>query len=327
MSSPFHVLITERFCTQALAKLKAHSELEVNFVTTRTPTSEEWQKANGLIIRSKTNIDEQTLKQMPHLKTIITATSGFDHIDLKATAKREISVMYCPEGNAQSAAELALTLMMSCARKTIPAHTQVNESNWQRQALMGMELHKKQLGIVGFGRVGKRLATLVSGFDMTVVIYDPYVDTDQLPPHIKSTSLIELLQQSDIVSLHVPLTKETARMINRKTLAHCTQNPILINTSRGGVVDEVDLAEALQEGLIRSAGLDVFQSEPLASDSVLLQTPTLADKLTFTPHIGATTEEAFSLSSERAAQKMISFVKHGSISDALPGSPGQIPWL
>lgn len=314
------ILILERFSLSALALLQAESDREIVFKTKNLPEKEEFLQAEGLIVRSQTKVNSELLDRTPELKVVVTATSGFDHIDLHETKKRGIRVMYVPEGNAQSAAELAWGLLLACSRKLIAAHQAVLRQSWDRHPLLGCDLDGLTLGIVGLGRVGSRVARFGQAFGMGIQYYDPYLAAENAPAFARAVSLMELLRTSEVISLHVPLTAETRHLINKNTIEHINMNPILINTSRGPVVCESDLLEALRTGRIAAAGLDVFEREPLPADSALLAIP----QVVLTPHIGATTTDAFDRVSMGAARKVIDFFKRGVTSDALPDS---VAWL
>jgi D-3-phosphoglycerate dehydrogenase len=261
------------------------------------------------------------LTQCPQLKVIVTSTSGFDHIDLKLCADRGVTVMYTPNANAASAAELTWALILSVARKTVQGQRSVETGDWKRETLLGKQLEGRTLGIIGLGRIGSRVARIAKAFGMHVVGYDPYKEES----HFKAVgcdrlSLDEVFKMADIVTCHVPSTRETFHMIRRSTLEDGTRELFLVNTSRGAVIEEAVLCEALDSGWISGAGLDVFEKEPLAKDSKLLG----RRNVVLTPHIGATTTEAFRASSVDAAHKMIAFASHRKIEDQLPGNEA---WL
>lgn len=310
MSAPFQVLITDRFSLDALAFLRTKNELEIKTSRSPDPLAEEMASANALIIRSRTKITEDLLSQAPHLELIITATSGFDHIDLDATRSKEIPVLYTPDANAASAAELTWALVLACARKIPAAHQAIKAGNWNRNLLMGTELSQKTYGIIGLGRIGKRVARIAKAFNMKVIAFDPYINPiDFEKEGVECVGFEEVLKLSDVLSLHVPSTNETYKMINSSCLEFINRGIIFVNTSRGSVVDEEALAHALESGWISQCGLDVFEKEPLPRNSHLLQQP----QVVFSPHLGATTNEAFAAASQEAANKVLEYVqtRHG----------------
>jgi D-3-phosphoglycerate dehydrogenase len=312
---PFHVLITDRFDLEALALLKGAADLSVRQSTSPRPTDEELKDIDGLIIRSRTRVDREFLDRARAVKVIITATSGFDHIDLEATHDRGITVMFTPEANAQSAAELTWGLVMACTRRLNEAHRAVKSGDWRRETLTGRELRGKTFGIVGLGRIGTRVARFAKAFDMNTIAFDPYKDDQHFSQHgTTRVALDELLRLSDIASFHVPATPETKNMLHRGLLESANPGLILINSSRGSVVREKDLIEALDRAWISACGLDVFEKEPLSRQSSLLSNT----QVILSPHLGATTHEAFQAASREAAIKLLRFVREGDSSDRLP---------
>lgn len=309
------VLVTDRFSIEALARLKSRSKLEVTQSATHLPTADELKDASALIIRSRTKINAEVLAQAPMLKVIVTSTSGFDHIDFSATQKHSITVMHTPEPNAQSAAELTWLLVLACARNFTQSTAQIKKGEWKRDLLAGNTLFGKTYGIVGLGRIGSRVAKFAKAFGMDVIAFDPYIEPEDFAKaSVERVSVEELFRRADFVSLHVPATPETKKMINFRALEGASADLILVNTSRGDVINEPELIKALEQKLIKAVGLDVFASEPLAPSSPLLKMP----QVVLSPHIGATTAEAFDTSSLEAATKIIDFLENGTSSDVLP---------
>lgn len=321
MSAKKKILITDRFAQDSFLWLQRHPNFEVvKGEQPSAPPQEHLLTAHALLIRSRTVIDEKMLKKARQLQLIVTATSGFDHIDLEACTKWGITVMHTPAANIESAAQLTWALTLSCASKVREARRLIESGDWARDKIIGMELSGRTLGIVGLGRIGSRVARHAQTFGMNVVAHDPYVEEivfDRL--NAQRLQFEELLRASDIVTFHVPKTAETEGMLNRGLLERIPRGFILINTSRGTVVPEADLIEGLEKGWIRSAGLDVFEKEPLPTDSGLLNNP----HVVLTPHIGANTEEAFFKASQMAAEKTVGFFLDGGTSDTLPP---RVPW-
>ena len=311
-----YIVICEKFTTEALVTLKSSNLADVVKLSSTDELADHLPKATGLIIRSKTKITREVLAQAPNLKVIITCTSGFDHIDLQATQEKNIHVMYTPNANAQSAAELTWGLILNTHRPVFESHKQIKAGLWKREELpTGFELAGKTLGIVGLGRIGEKVATFAKAFSMNVVAFDPYQDDEVFEKlKLERSSYEELLKQSDIITFHVPLTKETKNMLNRSHYEFTTKDVVIINASRGSVVNEDDLCEALDEGAVRMAGLDVFAKEPLSRESKLLKSP----KVVLTQHIGAMTEQAFAKASMEAAQLCLDFLKTNKTQNTLP---------
>ncbi len=309
------ILVTDRFSIEALAKLKSRAQFQVSQSETHLPTAEELKGVVALVIRSRTKITADLLAQSPELKVIVTSTSGFDHIDFLATQKHSVTVMHTPEANAQSAAELTWLLVLACARKFTQAQAQLKKGEWKRELIVGSTLAGKIYGIIGLGRIGSRVARFAKAFGMEVVAFDPYVGPEAFArAGAERASIEELFRRSDFISLHVPATPETKKMINFRAFEGASSDLILVNTSRGDVVNEPELIKAIEQKLVKAVGLDVFTSEPLAQSSPLLKMP----QVVLAPHIGATTDEAFSASSMEAATKIIDFLEHGRTQDLLP---------
>lgn len=314
-SQKLKVLITEKFSTEASVKLSTSGLFQVERLTSPSELPEKIATTNLLIIRSKTKITKDLLEKAPHLKCIITCTSGFDHIDLITTKEKNITVMYTPDANATSAAELTWGLVLSAARKIIEAQKNIKSGTWSREQLSGIELSGRTYGIVGLGRIGQKVAGFAKAFGMNVVAFDPYQDDEAFSKlQIERSSYEEVLKQSDILSFHVPLTKETKNMLNRSHFEFTNRNVIIVNTSRGGVVNEDDLAHALENKLIAGCALDVFEKEPLGRESKLLK----AQNVVLTQHMGALTEEAFQKASDHAATAAIEFIKLSKLTNSLP---------
>lgn len=315
------ILITDRFAQDSFLFLNQQSQFEV--VRCEHPQHlplEHLVGAHALLIRSRTIIDEALLKKARQLQLIITCTSGFDHIDLEATQKWGITVMHTPTANIESAAQLTWGLVISCAHQIHQAHKMLKAGEWRRELITGIELAGRTFGIVGLGRIGTRVAEIAQAFGMNVVAFDPYQDDDVFEKlKIPRLSHEEVLKTADIVSFHVPKTLETDQMLNRSQFEYLHRGLILINTSRGSVINENDLCEALEKGWLRAVGLDVFEKEPLPRNSKLLNYPNVV----LTPHVGANTEDAFSKASQIAANKLMAFFIDGSTSDTLPP---RAPW-
>jgi len=315
------ILITDRFAQDVYLYLQQQPQFEV--LRSDSPIHlplEHVVSAHALIIRSRTRIDEELLKKARNLQLIVTATSGFDHIDLEATQKWGVTVMHTPAANIESAAQLTFALLLACSSHLLSAHRKVKAGDWNREQLIGLELSGRTYGIVGLGRIGTRVAQLAQAFGMNVVAFDPYQDDEHFEKYkVARLSYEEVLKTADVLSFHVPKTLETDSMLNRSQFEYLHRGIILINTSRGSVIHELDLCEAIEKGWIRAVGLDVFEKEPLPRTSKLLTYPNLV----LTPHIGATTEDAFYKASNLAAQKVVGFFLDGSTSDTLPP---QVPW-
>ena len=238
-----------------------------------------------VVIRSATKLTKEILKNANQLKIIARCGVGVDNIDLDFAKSRNIFVTNSPSANLISAVELTIALIISASRKLILADEHLKNGEWNKSKFLGYELHGKTLGIVGFGKAGRLVAERMKSFGMSIVFYDPYV-TDWSGPE-KSLELDDLLKTSDVVSIHVIKTKDTENLISRDKLDLLKQGSIIINTSRGGVLDEDYLLELLKSEKIYGAGLDVYSNEPPEN---VEQYRGL--NLVTTPHIGASTNEA-----------------------------------
>ncbi|MCX7978532.1 MAG: phosphoglycerate dehydrogenase [Bdellovibrionaceae bacterium] len=315
------VLITDRFAQESFLYLQNQPNLDVKRADSPLHLAPEWlAQAHALVIRSRTAITEELLARARRLQLIITCTSGFDHIDLEATQKWGITVMHTPSANVESASQLTWGLVISCCSRLLEAHRMVKAGEWSREQVVGLELSGRTYGIVGLGRIGTRVAEIAKVFGMRVIAFDPYQEDSVFERlDVARVSFEELLKTADVISFHVPKTLETEHMLHRGHFEYIHRGVVLVNTSRGSVIMEADLVEALERGWVRAAGLDVFEKEPLPRTSRLLQ----LTNVILTPHIGANTDEAFFKASNLAAQKLVKFFIDGSTSDTLPP---RVPW-
>ena len=298
--------VLEPYSLSALSRLKATSGLTL---------TESTSDAEILLIRSQTRIDKKFLDQAPNVKLIVTATSGFDHIDWRETQRRGIIATHTPEANAASTAELTIGLMIAFERKLFDAVKSVRGNQWRTGLKRSEGLQGKQLGIVGLGRVGSRVALAAHALGMKVQAYDPYVAEEVFAKTTaERTGFIELLKTSDVVTFHVPLTKETKHFMNQPTFMEMQTDAYIVNTCRGAIVSENDLMVALDDGVIAGAAMDVIEREPPPPGHRLLTHP----RLLLTPHIGAFTESAWERSSQEALEKVLSFLAGKELSDTLP---------
>ncbi len=283
--------------------------------TERRPTTTELQRADGMLIRSRTVVDAELLSQAPRLKVVVSATSGYDHVDVELCTKKNVAALYTPDANAPAAAELTLMLMLSCLRRMPNVQRALRNREWKDTLKPGAELNGKTVGIIGLGRVGSRVARLAKCFGAEVVAHDPYqIDDAFRNLDLMRMALSEVLAAADILSLHVPLTNETRHYINARTLEQAKDGVILINASRGAVVDERALMASLDSGEVAAAGLDVFETEPLAPQSRLRK----LDNVVITPHVGAYTEEALARASDMAVTALIAALVHGERQNPIP---------
>lgn len=244
-------------------------------------------------------ITGKVLDSCPNLKVISRYGSGYDCVDLKAAHSRGITVTNTPSVNAEAVGELAFGLVLSLARNIPFLNQQTRDGNWPR--FTGMELAGKHMGIIGLGAIGKVVARCAQGFSMHVCAYDPFLDSEYAEKnHIRACSLEELISSADVISLHLPLTPSTKYMINQEAIAKMKDGVIIINTSRGGIIDEVSIYEALVSGKVGGLGLDAFEVEPPVNSPLLRLKNVIS-----TPHTGAHTREAKEHMADLAVRNLI----------------------
>ena len=245
----------------------------------------EIEDAEIVVIRSGTQLDKAAIDKGKSLKIIARCGVGVDNIDVDYAKSQNIFVTNSPSANLISVVELTVSLIISAARKVNLSDNHVKDGKWNRKEFLGIELHGKQLGIIGFGKAGKLVSERMKSFGMSIAFYDPYIKDWDGPE--KSLELDELLGTSDVVSIHVIKTKETENLISKQKLDLLKKNAIVVNTSRGGVLDEEYLIELLKSNKIFGAGLDVYSEEPPKNLEAFKNL-----NLISTPHIGASTSEA-----------------------------------
>ena len=242
-------------------------------------------EAEIIVIRSSTQLTKEIIEKADNLKIIARCGVGVDNIDIEYAKSKNIKVTNSPSANLISVVELTIALILNAARKINLSDNHLKEGKWNRKEFIGIELSGKQLGIIGFGKAGRLVSDRMKSFGMSVAFYDPYVKDWEGPE--KNLELDELLSSSDVISIHVIKTEETENLISKEKLDLLKESAILINTSRGGVVDENYLIELLRSNKLFGAGLDVYSEEPPKNID------NFADiNLITTPHIGASTNEA-----------------------------------
>lgn len=282
-------------------------------------------EADALVVRSASKITRPVLESGSRLKAVGRAGIGVDNIDTAAATERGIVVMNTPGGNTLSTAELALSLCLAQARNLVPADSRVRGGTWNKKGLMGTEITGKRLGVVGLGRVGRLLAERALGIGMEVSAFDPHLDAGGLRgtglDDVQLVPLDKLLVDADFISLHVPLVDATRGLLGAEQFAVMKSSAYLVNTSRGGVVDEQQLAAALDEGQIAGAALDVLEQEPPPQDHPLVGHP----KVILTPHLGASSKEAQARVALMVAEQLADLLNDGVIKHAvnLPPLPNR----
>lgn len=259
-----------------------------------------------VVVRSRTKITKEMIDRANKCKIIARVGVGLDNIDVGAAKTKEIRVINAVEGAMNAVAELVLGLMLSLAREIPRADREIRNGNWLKKELMGTELSGKYLGIVGLGNIGKKLAKHARALNMNIIGYDviPIPDDFSREVGLIKADLDTLISSADYISFHVPFTESTHHLVNSQLIAKMKKNACLINTSRGEIIDENALYDALKEGKIAGAALDVFESEP-ATGNKLATLPNVI----CTPHIGAQTKEAQALAANVIAEKIIMILR------------------
>ena len=308
------VLISDNLSQNAEDIFAAHG-VEVDVITGLSP--EELQAKisayDGLAIRSSTKVTEAVLAAATNLKVVGRAGIGVDNVDIAAATRRGVVVMNTPHGNALTAAEHTMAMIMALARQIPEASQSTKAGKWEKSRYMGTELTGKWLGIVGCGNIGSIVADRAQGMKMRVVGYDPYL-TDQNAKRlgIKKVDLNELFGRADFITLHTPLTDATRHIISANALNKTKKGVRIINCARGGLVDELALAAALETGHVAGAALDVFFNEP-ATENVLFR----FNNVIATPHLGASTIEAQEKVAMQVAEQMADYLTKGVVTNAL----------
>ena len=283
------VLITEQLSEQGLDLLRNDFQVDVRTELANGDLAAGIEPYDALIIRSATQVDAAVLEAATHLKVIARAGIGLDNVDVDAATRRGVMVVNAPQSNIISAAEHTLALLLAQARNVPQAHADLTAGRWERARWEGVELAGKTIGLVGLGRVGSLVATRAAGFGMRVIAFDPFVSSErakEIGVEIMPT-LEALLVQSDFVTIHLPRTPETEALFGERELRMMKSGARLVNTARGGIVDEEALAKVLEDGHLGGAALDVFTTEP-TTDSPLFAFPNVV----VSPHLGASTKEA-----------------------------------
>jgi D-3-phosphoglycerate dehydrogenase len=311
------VLIADSISQRGIDELSRGEELDVAI---KTGLSEQEligiiPPFGGLIVRSQTRVTADILNAAAKLRVVGRAGVGVDNVDVEAATRRGVVVLNAPSGNTISTAEHAFSLLLAVARKISQADANVRSKNWDKKNFEGVELYNKTLGVIGMGRIGSELSRRAIAFGMRVVAYDPYLSVTRarsLQVELVD-ELDDLLASADFISLHTPLTAETRHVLDAARLRKTKRGVRIINCARGGLIDETALVQALQNGHIAGAALDVFEVEPLPSDSPLRDAPNLV----LTPHLGASTVEAQESVGIEIAQSIRAALLEGTIRNAV----------
>ncbi len=273
------------------------------------------REIDGLMVRSATQVTGDVMAQSPKLRIVGRAGVGTDNIDLNAATRSGIIVINSPGGNTVAAAEHTIGMMMALARHIPHADQIVKSGGWRTKELTGVELSGKTLGVVGFGKIGRRVASVFQRMGMRILVFDPFLSTQMAEDlKVESVTMDALFTESDFITLHAPKTPETEHLLNHDAFARMKDGVRIINCARGGIIDEPALLEALASGKVAGAALDVFEQEPLPVDSPLLQ---FGDRVITTPHLGASTEEAQVNVARDVAEQILEYFQTGTAQSAV----------
>ncbi len=284
------VLVTDNINETAVSILNGVCQVRYEKSLTPEALLEAIADVDAVMIRSASRITEEVLAKAPNLKIVGRAGVGVDNVDLPAATQSGVVVVNSPEGNTVAASEHTVGMIFALARHIPEADQSMKAGQWNRNQLVGVELFGKTLGVIGLGKIGSRVAKACLALGMKVNVFDPFLSqqlADELGVH--SVGLETIWEKSDFMTIHAPKTAETTHLICAETLKKCKKGVRIINCARGGIIDEAALVDAVQAGHVAGAALDVFESEPLPSETRLL---TLGNQIVMTPHLGASTEEA-----------------------------------
>ena len=304
------ILLTRTIHDFALKELKKKFQVEIH--KGKIPISQKILKSkikevDGLICFPYDKIDKETIQLAKKLKVISTYSVGYDHIDTQFAKENKIRVGYTPEVLTDATANMAFALLLDALRRISEGDRIIRKGQWKQiygaYDYVGLDLHGKTLGIMGLGRIGKTLAKRAKAFDMKIIYHNrkQISKTEEKKIGVKYTTFEKLISQSDIISIHVPHTKETNQIFNMKIFRKMKNTAFLINTSRGKVVNEKDLAIALKQKIIAGAGLDVFETEPINKNHPFLK----LENIVLAPHVGSSTKETRSKMSEITIKNLI----------------------
>jgi len=308
------ILLTRTIHDFALKELKKKFQVEIH--KGKIPISQKILKSkikevDGLICFPYDKIDKETIQLAKKLKVISTYSVGYDHIDTQFAKENKIRVGYTPEVLTDATANMAFALLLDALRRISEGDRIIRKGQWKQiygaYDYVGLDLHGKTLGIMGLGRIGKTLAKRAKAFDMKIIYHNrkQISKTEEKKIGVKYTTFDKLISQSDIISIHVPHTKETNQIFNMKIFRKMKNTAFLINTSRGKVVNEKDLAIALKQKIIAGAGLDVFETEPINKNHPFLK----LENIVLAPHVGSSTKETRAKMSEITIKNLILGIK------------------
>ncbi|MFC5558640.1 phosphoglycerate dehydrogenase [Ureibacillus thermophilus] len=320
------VFIADPLSEDGIFPLREEKDLNLEIIIDTGNSQEELIKkikdVDALIVRSATKVTREVIEAAENLKLIGRAGVGVDNIDLQAATERGIIVVNAPDGNTNSAAEHTIAMMTSLARHIPQAYLSLKNGKWDRKSYVGVELKNKTLGIIGLGRIGTEVAFRAKGQRMNVMAYDPFLTEERAKElGVTKATVDEICKEADFITVHTPLLPETKNMINKEKFALMKQGVRIINCARGGIINEDDLYDAIVEGKVAGAALDVFIEEP-ATDHKLLTLP----QVIATPHLGASTVEAQESVAVDVSKDIIKYFKTGTVTNPvnMPSIPKEL---
>ena len=303
--SSWKILITDGLHTAGQAILRAHAEVADLKGISRVDLLGEIAGYDALIVRSRTVIDAHIITKPSRLKVIGRAGVGVDNIDLISAEQQGILVVNAPSATSRAVAEYTLALLFALARSIPQANASTKAGKWQKNELVGVELHGKVLGIIGVGNIGSLVSQAAAGLGMQVIAHDPFLSDETISKRgAKPVPLSELYRSADFISLHIPFVESAQALIDRITLEEMKPGICIVNTARGGLIDETALLEALESGKVSGAALDVYSEEPPGNSALVAHPRVIA-----TPHIAAQTQEAQERTAVDIAQEVLAALR------------------
>ncbi|MFJ7973369.1 phosphoglycerate dehydrogenase [Psychrobacillus sp. NPDC096389] len=320
----FNILISDPLSEDGIYPLRQAEGFNIVIETNLSPEElgERIGEFDALLVRSQTQVTREIIEKGTRLKIIGRAGVGVDNIDLPAATERGIIVVNAPDGNTNSAAEHTVAMLMSLARNIPQAFHALKNQKWDRKAFIGVELKNKTLGVVGLGRIGAEVATRAKGQRMNVIAYDPFLTPEKAEKlGVQFGTIDEVISAADFITVHTPLLKETRHLINKEAFEKMKDGVQIINCARGGIIDEDALYNAIVEGKVAGAALDVFEEEPFLDHKLLTLPQVIA-----TPHLGASTVEAQEIVAVDVSYDVVSFLQGGVVKNPvnLPSVPKDI---
>lgn len=313
----YKILVSDKLADDAINMLKNEKDVECVVKTgmDENQLAEELPDYDALIIRSSTKVTAKVLSRVKKLKIIGRAGVGVDNVDMQAATSKGIIVMNTPDANTLSTAEHTITLILGMVRNLPQADASLKAKKWERNKFIGVELYGKTLGIIGLGRIGTEVAKRMLAFGMKIIGYDPFITKDKAETlGIELSTLQDVIKRADILTFHVPKTKETTNMITAKEIEMMKDGVMIVNCARGGIINEADIAAAITKGKVKKAAFDVYEKEPPFDSPLFSVDP---DKIIMVPHLGASTVEAQENVGKVIVEQVIEALRGGMIRNAL----------